>query len=312
MIDKIFNKLSFKHLPFGQTCKAMQKMAGEYFQEHISSEGIVVEADPDHIFTSINCKRLEIPYFMLFLKRVFLCARGTEYGGNYKKCPNKHNFDRIQMIDSNIDQSAINYIKFYGYHFNCTNIDRIKNILNKVEHIDFRLCYYFGDFYDGFLKYCGNLKRMEMNHCDLGPRDEYTKENVKLCYPTDDDECTRNANLWMRYNYPKLVHLKLNPLRKDIVHEIKDFLDRHPNIRSFATSTKFICDNQEQLLQSTAQLDVFTVKRSIHQKDHGLEETCNILKRLYAQGFYRKLHFISENKDEEAFVQAAGISGRED
>ncbi|XP_055303129.1 uncharacterized protein LOC129568836 isoform X2 [Sitodiplosis mosellana] len=240
--DEIFEYLSLKDLhSFGHTCRAMQKVAGEYFKQNYSTVENITEEYA--IYTICDEKgnrkkleeRIETSGFNQFIASISNYYIFSTY--------------LLHYIHANIDEfPLINHITLVGFNFSDDRVESIQNLLSKVECVEIRDCHVNGDFYELFLKYCVNVKQLYVQECDVGFYDS-------------EDEDAFEENRWLVHQYPKLEHFELRP--GDIVEErpeIFRFFQLNPNIRTFSTTADCVWANRNELLRSNAKLDIFEVK----------------------------------------------------
>lgn len=132
-LTEIFGYLSLKNLAkFGQTCKSMQQMAGEYFQENFKSKFI---GENGEIRTMNFTKNIDI--FSQFVHSIYI------NDGNLK-------------VFCSLNFSSLKEIKFSNCELE--HIECLENVLPHVESIKFSYLNY--DIHKTILDSCKNLKKL--------------------------------------------------------------------------------------------------------------------------------------------------------
>lgn len=136
--EKIFSWLSVRDLhAFGQTCKTMQKVTGEFFQENYPATPIRCENDGTY---SMNAG--QISGFISYIEKVSIFGSSTT---------------RLRYISANCDQLK-------RLHLDITltgpKIKSIKQMLGKMEVIEIENFTFTDKLFKRFLKQCTSLKRL--------------------------------------------------------------------------------------------------------------------------------------------------------
>lgn len=269
---EIFEYLCVEDLhSFGQTCRQMNRVAGEYFKENHSWDR--KHCEKDGIYTYILNKDwvnqgIQTPGFNKFIP--FITHSCDSRGP-------------LKYIKSHINEfESINHI--YLQHITSLNKKKVKyfeNLLPQLEIIHIKECLVDGDFYDLILKYCSNLKGIYFEYSDVS-------------------SCINSKFNWLLQEYPMLEHLYLAPPQSGQVGEIHEFFVRNPNVQTFSTDTRFLWDNGSIFLNSNIKLDILELKQG---KFKDLEQCSSDRKRmwktileflnqLHEQGFYKRLHIF--------------------
>lgn len=293
--DEIFEYLSLKDLhAFGHTCKAMQKVAGEYFKLNYST---VESITRDDILCTVydekgdrqdrsDLRETDVRIETMGFKQIITSISNYYDYGSYL----------LYYISENINEfPLINHINILGFNFADERVDFFRNLLNKVEIIQIQNCTADGDFYDLFLKFCGNVRRLYIQDCDVGS------------YDSEDDDI--EENLWLLRKYPTLEHIELRPDSiMEVRPELNEFFELNPNVRSFSTTADCIWANRNELLQSNAKLDILEVKiftpAMYFNLDFGTEQIIEMIRNLFVQlfnrGFYKRLFLYVPKVDQQA------------
>lgn len=277
--DKIFDYLSVPDIhSIGQTCKLMQQVAGEYFKQNYSAAAKYTENDgiyteyPDSTGTA---KRAQTSGFNQFI---------TYISHYYEK------MEPLRYIQSHANEfSSIDHLYLVCSHLNKKKIACIQKLLEKCQTIQIRNCSSEGDFYQTFLKFCKNLKKLHIQEADMGH--SYHRDS---------------GPSWLLQTYPKLEYLELSPQFSRRLTELCTFFDRNANVRIFSTDANCLLANGEDFLKSNIKLDILEVK--IFTSNHfyygddlneRLDSVYPLLKQLFDRGFYQRLHLCIERITKE-------------
>lgn len=273
--DQIFEYLSIDHVStLGQTCKKMQKLCGEYLKHNVCLEAAFAE----------------FPEFYPALGKYVVSVTIGQSIEN-------HTFHPLYAIDSDIENSSINEITFIGIDlstFNLSfNVQKIRNILEMVKIVSLDNCsgYFPSEFYNDFLKYCKNMTHLYIHATEVGIPQLYRADfDVTGSSKEFDNDSQMNLkgdkHLWLNQNYPNLEYLDFFPRAFGMQghKQMRKFLERHPNIKTFTCPS--ICIRDYHLLEkSSIQLDV--LKTFITDRS-----SFKYFPILYEQKFYKRLFVI--------------------
>lgn len=302
-LDRIFDYLSVKDLhSFGQTCKAIQQAAGEYFKLNHHAAPKFTENDGIYTEYSDNCgvinQRTPTSGFNRFITYI------------------SHYYERKPPLDY-IHAHGDEFESFKHLYLVCmsltkSKIERIKKLFKRVEIVQIRNCTMEADFYTSFLKFCVNLKALHVQEADVGQyRNRYG-------YGSGQEE---QSNNWLQQKYPRLEHFELIPQFSNHIAELCQFFDRNPNVRSFSVSSRCLLANRNELLKSNAKLDVLEVKvfqvpRFYYDDDDDEEDDhyqtlVKLLQQLHANRFYKRLHFYVQRISQQCSDQLTQLPGLE-
>lgn len=191
---EIFEYLCLKDLhSFGQTCKRMNEVAGDYFKQTHSWHRKFFKKDG--IYTDIfnkhgNVRSIHTPGFNKFITCIT----------HYCNLNDKHKY-----IKSHINEfESVSHI--YVKCLNNKSVKYLGKLLPQLEILHINDCLVDGDFYDLILKHCKNLKAIYVEYSNI------------------------NFN-WLLQEYPKLEHLYLTPnQRHSQIDELREFFVRNPNV----------------------------------------------------------------------------------
>lgn len=277
--DEIFDYLSLKDLhSFGQTCKAMQKVAGEYFkQNYVGAEKFT---NDDGIYTVCSGidHRANISGFNQYIN----------YTSHY------HNeLGPLEYIHRHGEEfTSITEIYLVCCEINETMVKSLQIILPKIEIVRVRQCTIVGDFFDKLLQYCGNLKEI------------YVQDDV-------GDILKERKNPWLQRDYPALETFQLTARNSFKVHELNAFFERNASIRTFLTTSGVIWRHCPELLRSNAKLDTLEIYDGFHVLSITVQQFCNLLNQLHERGFYKKLRLNVTGPHQECGEQFASLRALE-
>lgn len=279
--DEIFDYLTMRDLhSFGQTCKAMQQVAGEYFKrnykscEKFSGDDGIYSVYSDN--NGVICQRTQTSGFNQFINCI------SHY---YEKSAPLH-----YIRGHSHEFSSINHIYLVCLRLNLRKVKYLRSILPKIEVVQIRQCTVDGDFYNVFLKHCKKLKKIYIQD-DLG------------------DILDENGSLWLRQAYPLLEHLELTPRYSFKINELCAFFEQHPNVQTFSTSSRCLWENRHELMKSDVSLDKLEIQILDNYYRHlmNMQTICALLNQLYERGFYKRLHLYVKRNDHHCCCQVTTL-----
>lgn len=296
--DEIFDYLSVKDLhSFGQTCKAMQRVAGEYFKRNhwavakfSGNDGIYTIYSDNNGTTNERTQTSGFNKYITYISHYYFAVRPLQYIQNHA-----HEFDSINhlyLVCMGITKSEVKYLRA---------------ILPKIETLQIRNCSRQGDIHRDLLTYCTSLKRLLVQDADLFIFQQQ-----------------RRSNPWLLQSYPHLKYLEFIPKVHMRIHELNAFFERNATVRGFSTSTNCLWTNRNELLKSTVKLDILEVKffpqhlqyhnyyfdhPDNEDEDQSIEfqTICKLLNQLHGNGFYQRLYVYVDSIDEEMSRHLASV-----
>lgn len=260
--DEIFALLPLKDLhSLGETCKTMQQVTGSYFQDNYKSSKIWVKHDGFRLGSD------NLNGFSEFAERIWMDGGVDDF-----------QYAGAQCTDS------VKEIFFDLFSLNEVKIDCIKGILSHVETVLLTDCIIPGDFFDSFLKFCPNIKRLAV-----------------LCF--EGFQCQ-----WLLRNYPKLEYLKLAGEITFQFDDLKRFFENNPNVDSFAVDGFYILMNHQLISETTLQFRDLTVSLEPNYADDA-NQFLIIFKEFHKRGIYQRLHLFLNGKqwDERFFDEMSTV-----
>lgn len=282
--DEIFEYLSLKDLhSFGQTCKPFQKVAGEYYQRNYPhSEKFLQKYGIYSVYSDnkdVNNHRTQTSCFNEY----------TNYFSHYYE-----EMKPLRYIQKHSHEfKSINHMYIVCSRLNTDKMKYLMHFLPKFETISINQCTLSGDFYEILLKFCINLKSLDILD-DLG---------YIIC---------RRKNPWLLKHYPKLEHLQLNPrYQTNIIDELSTFFQRNPKITSFSTNTNFLLENIDAFMNSDLKLKTLSIEITSKYRCQfdNVPAVVKHLNQLHEFGFYERLHLTVEYISEEFINQVVSLRG---
>lgn len=183
--DEIFALLPLADLhSLGQTCKMMQQVTGEYFQNNYRASKIAIKHN------SFRLGANNLIGFRHFIEKIWID------GG----------IEDFQFAGAHCNDGIVKEIYFDLFALNEAKIDCIKGMLANIESVLLTDCIIPGDFYEIFLKLCPKLRRLSVL-CYEGfqnrwlfqtyPTLEYSKLAGQIPFQFDDIKVffTNNPNV---------------------------------------------------------------------------------------------------------------------
>ncbi|XP_031633813.1 uncharacterized protein LOC116347378 [Contarinia nasturtii] len=286
--DEIFEYLGVKDLhSFGQTCKRMNKVAGEYFkQNHSSAEKF---CEKDGIYTVYSDKdgvideRIQTSGFNKFMPCISI---------NYRY-DSTRSWGPLKYIESHISEfESTKHIYLSKLCIYNETVKHFKQFLPQLEILQHRNCGMIGDFYDLILKHCMNLR--------------------EIYFQNSAADINGKLN-WLLQEYPKLERLELIPHECYQCEELRNFFVRNPNVQRFSTTRKFLWNNSDIFLNSNAKLDIFELKGFYYSTRpwQMSKFPVELLNQLHKQGFYKRLYIYTNWVDDAFSTALASLKGLE-
>lgn len=287
-IDQIFEYLSLKDIhSVGQTCRALQRAAGEYFKLNFSAAEKCIGNDgiytiyPDN--NGATNQRIQTSCFNRF----------TEFISHHYE-----EFEPFRYIETHSDEfPAVKHLYFVCVGLNAAKMKYFQAILPKIEIVQCRQCTIWdGEFHEFLLRSCDKMKRLYVQD-DLG------------------DIVNRVDNTWMLQKYPNLKHLELTPRYSFIINELGKLFELNPQLSSFSTSSHCMWINRQTFLESNIKLDSLEIKHFdsgfyfYHVERLSVPSICNLLNELFAKGVYKKVHLYIHDIDEPSSQFMVGLQG---
>ncbi|XP_055306452.1 uncharacterized protein LOC129570763 [Sitodiplosis mosellana] len=282
--DEIFDYWSTKDLhSFGQTCKAMQKVAGEYFKRNCA--GAEKFTRDDGIYT-------------YYYDHEGASNKQTLTSGFNRYITNiSHYYDHgrgpLRYIESHSDElDSVNNLYLVCTRLNKEKAEYFRKILPKIENLAIHQCSAWCDMFNDILKLCENVTNLWIQD-DLG------------------DIISRKKNPWLLQNYPKLKRLHLGPRNVNEINELVSFFERNPNVDIFSTNYRCFWANRNQLMDSKAKLETLCVEDFHYDPIGNMHEICDLLKQLHEKGFYKRLHLNFREISQQLCDQIILVPGLE-
>lgn len=272
-LHKLMDYLTLQDLhSVGETCKAMQQIAGDYFQAnyksytHVTSEGI------EHGF-----HRTKINGFNKFVTNLIFSPVPIH---ETNRSIEEQTFYAAKYCNRKLKQ-----IRFYYANLTATDLWNLRDSLKHVESVILEYCTATQEFYRQFPKLCLNLKRLYIRdyNCRFG-----TPQNTGFD--------------WLLWTFPKLEHLHWSLSRCGAtVNELKTFFRNNSHVKSFTTDLVSLYANKHLLIESEIKLNDLTVDVSKHFRppQHVEQIYFDALDELAQHGIFKRLHYNLMDFDQE-------------
>lgn len=261
-LTKLFDYLSWDDVhSFGQTCKPMEMIAGEYFQANYVTEAYADFRDvtyPGHGQSSQ-------------MHGFHKCIQNLLFSSVFPS----RSLKKIAWYAAKNYHQKFKRLRFYEVDLTGAEIRNFAVKFEFVESVTIERCIVNRRFYEQFPKLC---------------------KNVRYLYVIDFD-CRRNVlrrtgNEWLLSTYPKLLHLhwtQSNQWRP--MNELKMFFQRNHEVRSFSTDIHTLWTNNHLLSECTISLDDLTIEMGRNEQEPGnIDHIYSLLQELHEHGIYKRLH----------------------
>lgn len=248
--QKIFEWLLLRDIDsLSKTCKSMKTLVGEYFQLRYPS--ISAEYQDGEVYT--------YTYEKVILNGLIEFVKKIKIQRNYD--PNENQFE---FFGKKCKESNVTEMEFSEIRLSEAKIEPIKAMLSNIEAITLTSSTVNGDFYEHFLKFVPNLKRLCITN-------KYKRKRV----------CA--SSQWTLQKYPKLEYFEcLNPGRR-----LKPFLKQNKTIRTLVIGASSLVTNRLWMMKSSVKLEDLFIK--IEEMPDSFYKT---LRKLHKRGFYQRLHLL--------------------
>lgn len=257
---EVFDYLPLEDLiAIGQTCKRMQRIAGDFFHSNYAAKSARGQNDGIYILS------LQANIFGQYIQKISIS--GDQLGA-------------YRFVGENCSNS-IKHFRAYG-SLPVGGFKYIEGILKGVEVLEMNECLIGGEFYEDHLKYCPNLKSLNIT------RSGRIRDNSIII---------GNGNEWLLRKYPSIKHFELVEFYGLKRNELKVFFDQNRNIRTFCTDSKGLWENKDSILGSDIKLDTLAVDMyqsklfdSNDQPISMVDSVYDLLAALHARDFHKYLH----------------------
>lgn len=260
---ELFDYLSLDELvAIGSTCKRMQFVVGSFIQQYYMGKRKTYENNG----ISMGWFPRRINAFSRYIQKISISGL---YSNSY------------QYIASQCTKT-LKEIRIAQTDLMYSDVDCIKHILNGIENVQLDQCRVTGEFYEQFLQYCGNLKRLSVS---------------RSSYDIDNGTIIGNGNDWMHRTYTKLEHLELTDLYELKRNDLHAFFEQNPTLKSFSIDAKSLLMNRDWILASNAKLEKLTI--DFHHLDVRdpdvlpsfiVDSLYILLTQLHERGFFKELN----------------------
>lgn len=175
---------------------------------------------------------------------------------------------------------SLNHLSFIAFNLIKEDFYGIHPILNQIEILTLRQCSLKGDLYKDVLKFCRNLKRLNVQ--------DYLGWFGK----------TTNEQSWLSREYPMLHHFKLVHGWNYRIGDLGAFFRKNRNIQTFSTDSKCLLEYKSELIKCMPQLDELTVRAFNMEQTTTLESIMDLLMEFNDRNLYKKLHISINSLDQ--------------
>lgn len=256
--DDAFDFLSLKGLvAVAETSKHLEHVVGAIFHRNYAAIDKLDGADENiYMYAGDN-----VHIFDKYINRIVFGA--DDVGKYFRK--NVSKFQRLKRMT------------FSKMVVSNKIINTIKPSLYKLEFLRINGSDIEGDFYDKFLMFCPNLKRLSI------------REN-----PWNFAGDRRTG--WLLEYYPLLENFELETENNRTLNELGTFFMLNPTIRKFSISAQMLWMNR-QLIATNTTFDDLSILIDYEDHYENFGPFCNLVNNLYEQGFYKRLHVYFRNWD---------------
>lgn len=264
---EVFDWLSLKELlTVSRMCDFMQQVAGDFFicnyggADVTYSDGMFMTGEPP----------LQINGFEKFIRKIII-------------------YDNVdapfKLIASKCQ--ALKQIRFTNVTLTPSQVEIIKQALNRIESIQM-ICVDVSDrFRPSFLKHCSSLKSLSLRN--------FNQKSVSI----------GTGNEWLHHSYPTLERLELDLPNCNAIKELKEFFELNVQIRSFATNVEFLYKNRSLITASKVKLDDLAIVGQVNDNMHAL------LDDFHRQGIFKRLHLYNSKANQGYIDRIASLDGLE-
>lgn len=255
--EETFDYLQLKDLrAVGQTCKRMNAVAVHIFKENYPG---VIARLRDGIIETNDGVQLH-GYTRVIRSLSVINGRMCDF--NYIATNKFNSLKHIEFCSTDISRTCVNLIK---------------KILGQIESLRFVFCRFIGDSFDGdlyedMLKFCVNLKHLDVLSFTL-----FEKRIVFGC-----------GKSWLKKKYSRLEQFKYYDFYNSTypVYDLQTFFALNSGIRTLVVNQNVLQANRESIMASGLKLECLEI---IHTNQNILFD---LLNELHAKGFYQRLEIM--------------------
>ncbi|KAG4067309.1 hypothetical protein HA402_000300 [Bradysia odoriphaga] len=225
IIQYIFDYLNLEDLSaVSATCKQMQNLAAQVYRKSYS--GIlpvfnIFKGYGDVAFRQHKDNEyFDVGYFIPFFDRMYIFDNTPRRG-----------FVLEEFIDRQSEFHQLNSLIICA-HFNTIKIDRLAEILTKIEHLQFESCDINENSLVKLLSLTPNIKRLYVRN----------ERNI--------------GNSWLTRTYLKLEHFEI--ISNEVV-PITTFLALNPNVKKLGIDLKNLWENRHSISAAKIKLDILAI-----------------------------------------------------
>lgn len=265
--DEFFEYLTLRDLhSFGQTCKAMNRVAGDYFKRNYCAQWFDIDQK------GLCSGRYQI--------RNGTIHKIITYLPGFHRFVTKVSFDHWlneSLLMKRVEEfSSIKHVKLRYFNLDPRWWNFMKTILPQIETLNISgIRFNLGHEFDSANEFYAKLLEMGVNLKGL---------SVDLPYVFIT---THLGN----QKYPKLNTIGFEPTPP--VDDLETFFAQNPNVRTWRKTglrLKYIRAYNEQLLKSTISLDTLVMVDCSNEFKKEFVHFIDFFNQLYRRGFFKRLH----------------------
>lgn len=276
--EEIFDWLTLKDLlELSKTCNRMNIIVGYYIKTKYVAGDFNLDMNGIQSLHNPQTKGVKLDPFLKKLRFHYL--EYIEYDSREQKC-GKPKGIILHMKEDRF--KSLTEIRLDYMHLTDNGISRIKGILGQLEAVEINtshFCCENNEFYESFLQFCTNIKRL------------YLQDNNNDFYTPNETKLIGADNSWLLQKYSTLEHLELTTDKPGPINELQTFFQRNPQIKTFATDVETILANEDTFKNTNGKWDVLCVR-------FGKESSLNLLlyrdllNELHERGVFKQLHLF--------------------
>lgn len=168
---------------------------------------------------------------------------------------------------------SLNHISFVGFYLTKDDIDSIRPLLNQIEILTLRQCTIRIDMYKGLLRFCQNLKQLNVyDHVGWFGK-------------------TKHEHSWLLHKYPKLEYFKLiSDWPPYEIGDLSTFFRKNPKIRNFSTNSRCLLERKNDLIKFMPCLNDLTIRAINVDYETNLDSIMGLLTVFGERNRYERLH----------------------
>lgn len=244
----------------GETCKQLHQAVGYLLRHHYSGAEILCASRNDLRIGNMD-RVLCSEKFMEFAQKVSIYMdEGLQH------------FSEIQSQFRRLKHIELQHVSITRH-----KVQRLTNILAKVETLHIHRSMFSGHFYETLIAFCPNIKRLSMIGCS--DESDFLNEQIDVLHKA----------------LPTLQYFQFELSNEYQLAQIKIFLQLNPNIQKLALSmcgfSRF-ASIERTLMAVDNKLHELSILTNLNAMELG-----QVLKKLHERGFYQRLQLYLHRSD---------------